>query len=600
MTPTAWDVSADAGFYNTGSRIRSGGLTGTITFRPNLARAGNYRVEARWVSAGNRATNASFTVTHRVGSTTVTVDQTQYGGQWRLLGTFDFNSGTAGSVSLASDTANGFVSADAVRWTYMGPPVGPPPGFVAARTNDFATPAGWNASGQVGSLLTPDIGSRAHDPINGALTAIVGASPRARIIGWIEDPETDLPYSAVGAGNYVRAKFSIAYSGPGNSADLALANRVPNFRLGLRTRGVVNTQLEVNHNAQTGGSPVQLPVTRELGPSKDLSAPSVYRVDLDPLEVPYLVQSTTEGIQRTFESLVSGADYSFVSGTLLLVDSVLGTYPVPPAVGAAKVLGTGGVSGNANFDNPGVLLTTLSVPTEQIVRYLTGPNPADYFNPAIVSVTVGESAISLTKSTNGIAVNTTSLPTSRIAVAEAAFIRGTVLDTGATRLRIEPDRLYELTFRVRHGGASSSCPYLRLNLRTVGFGYNVTYELLGGRGLPGPDARTFLAQVLPGNGNLVPGTTADGTTYRMLLNTPLAPDLRADVSGTIAQKFPQLSAQAGPGNPQNDPSLRDLNWGFTVVDSLSLASPSQTDFAEAATDLVLNRIELRTYPQILD
>jgi hypothetical protein len=40
--------------------------------------------------------------------------------------------------------------------------------------------------------------------------------------------------------------------------------------------------------------------------------------------------------------------------------------------------------------------------------------------------------------------------------------------------------------------------------------------------------------------------------------------------------------------------------GFTVVDSLSIASPTDTDSAEVANDLTLNRIEISRYPQIAD
>jgi hypothetical protein len=74
----------------------------------------------------------------------------------------------------------------------------------------------------------------------------------------------------------------------------------------------------------------------------------------------------------------------------------------------------------------------------------------------------------------------------------------------------------------------------------------------------------------------------------------LAADLRAHVIGTLDQKFPTLMAQPGPGF--NAPSLRDINFGFTVVDSLSLISADNTDAAEVANNLTLNQIEVRTHP----
>jgi hypothetical protein len=503
-------------------------------------------------------------------------------------------------IRLRAVNVEGLVSGVRAQATSR-PGTAPPPGFVPAETNAFPDGSGWNPSGQTGALFTSDIGSRGHDGTNTALTAVVGASPRARIIGWIEDPSGDLPYASVGVGQFVRAKFSVFYSGPGDSGNGSLANQVPNFRLGLRTRGVVNSQLEVNHNAQTGGSPTQLNVTRELGPSKNPSAPSVYRVDLDPVDVPYLAASTTEGIQRTFESLVSGADYSFVSGVLYLTESSIGTYPaLDGAVAPVKTFSSGGSSGAADFDNANVLLSTLGASTSEIFRYSAGPSSSDYFNPAIVTIGFNEAGMVLTRSPQGVTVNSTAVPTSRIGIAEAAFIGGVAGDTGSSRLRVESGRLYAVDFRLSHGGSSSATPYSRLNVRTAGFGYNVTLELLGGRGLPGADGREFLAQVLPGTGNQVANTTVEGTTYRLLFNSPLAPDLRADVAGTLEQKFPGLSAQAGPGNPQSTPSLRDMNLAFTVADSLSFASSTQTDSAEAASNLTLNRMEIRSYPQVVD
>jgi hypothetical protein len=199
-----------------------------------------------------------------------------------------------------------------------------------------------------------------------------------------------------------------------------------------------------------------------------------------------------------------------------------------------------------------------------------------------------------------VTVNSAAVATTRIGVADAAFIGGVFGDTPETRLRIEPGRLYALTFRLSHAGASDTTPFTRVNLRSAGFGYNATLELLGGRGLPSTDARTFLSQVMPGTGNQVPGTTVDGSTYRLLFNSPLNADIRADVAGTLAQKFPQLTTLPGPGAPTVGATPRDLNMAFTVLDSLSIISPTATDPAEVANNLTLNRVEIRSYPQIAD
>jgi hypothetical protein len=472
-------------------------------------------------------------------------------------------------------------------------------GFAVLKTDAFTTSSGWGALGQVGTNFTAAIGTRQFDPVNTALAATVTGSNRYAIIGWIEDAASDVPFSDIGTGKFVRGKFSIFYSGAGDSASPTLANLVPNFRMGLRTKGAVNTVLEINHNAETAGSIAQFPTTRELGPSKNPALPSVYRVDLAPLAVPFLTNSTTEGVQRAFETLHSVGNASFVVGTLSLTDSSIGSYPAlsdgPTPIAA---LNTGGAPNAADFDNAGIPTSGQNVNVATLIN-VTDPNgpPASYWNPTSLTVNLGFlSGASITKSPSGITVNTTGLSTASAQVLDAP-IPGPFGQTNATRARISADKIYKISFRLKHNGASDTTPFVRFNARTVGFGYNTTFELLGGRGLAG-DGLAALAQVMPGTGNQVPGTTIDGTTYNLLLNSPLSADIRADVSGSLATKFPTLAAQPGPG--VNAASLRDLNYGFTVVDSLSFASPTATNAAEVANGLTLNLIEVREYDQVND
>ena len=93
----------------------------TATWTPNVATAGNYQVYARWTSHPNRATNATYTVSHAAGSTPVTVNQQANGGAWNLLGAYNLAPGTAHNVTL-TDQANGFVIADAIRLVLVNTP----------------------------------------------------------------------------------------------------------------------------------------------------------------------------------------------------------------------------------------------------------------------------------------------------------------------------------------------------------------------------------------------------------------------------------------------------------------------------------------------
>jgi RHS repeat-associated protein len=94
--------------------VPPGASANTATWTPSVAQAGTYEVYARWTQHANRATNATYTVTHASGSSAVSVNQQQGGGAWNLLGTFSLSPGATHKISL-TDQANGFVIADAIR-----------------------------------------------------------------------------------------------------------------------------------------------------------------------------------------------------------------------------------------------------------------------------------------------------------------------------------------------------------------------------------------------------------------------------------------------------------------------------------------------------
>jgi len=102
-------VIADAVMF-----LPPGAQPNSATWTPNVAQAGTYEVFARWTASGNRATNATYTVTHASGATPVPVNQQANGGAWNSLGTFTLSPGTVHKVTL-TDQANGYVIADAIR-----------------------------------------------------------------------------------------------------------------------------------------------------------------------------------------------------------------------------------------------------------------------------------------------------------------------------------------------------------------------------------------------------------------------------------------------------------------------------------------------------
>lgn len=93
-------------------------ISDAATWKANLPTSGNYKVEARWTTGGNRATSAPYIVYHTGGSTTVAKNQQANNGQWVNLGTFNMSSGNSTRVALSCWTSSGsFVIADGVRFT---------------------------------------------------------------------------------------------------------------------------------------------------------------------------------------------------------------------------------------------------------------------------------------------------------------------------------------------------------------------------------------------------------------------------------------------------------------------------------------------------
>ncbi|MCA9460786.1 MAG: hypothetical protein KC643_10025 [Nitrospira sp.] len=60
-----------------------------------------YDVYARWVDDPAHATNATYTVYYSGGTTPVSINQTQNGGKWNLLGTFTLDPSLNPKVELS-------------------------------------------------------------------------------------------------------------------------------------------------------------------------------------------------------------------------------------------------------------------------------------------------------------------------------------------------------------------------------------------------------------------------------------------------------------------------------------------------------------------
>jgi hypothetical protein len=106
-----------------------GWFAGTsATWTPDLDETGYYDVYAWWsgkIGSGapgyyQRDSSANYVVESLNGTSVITIDQDDHSGEWVYLASFDFASGTAGSVTLVHDDVDFWPSiADAVKWVLV-------------------------------------------------------------------------------------------------------------------------------------------------------------------------------------------------------------------------------------------------------------------------------------------------------------------------------------------------------------------------------------------------------------------------------------------------------------------------------------------------
>lgn len=101
-----------------GHRVAEGGTAAEARWTPDLPEAGDYAVYVAYVAAPDRTEHALYTVHHAGGTARFLLNQRIGGGTWVYLGTFRFEAGRRGAVTLSTERAapGETVSADAVRF----------------------------------------------------------------------------------------------------------------------------------------------------------------------------------------------------------------------------------------------------------------------------------------------------------------------------------------------------------------------------------------------------------------------------------------------------------------------------------------------------
>ncbi len=118
-----------------------------LQFAPNILTAGNYQVYEWHPIGSNRSLGTPHIIAYNGATATVLVNQQINGGQWNLLGTFNFGGGTSGDVKITdgfSDAAQ-LAMADAIKFVYAGGAVVPnaPSGLTATAVSSSQINLSW-------------------------------------------------------------------------------------------------------------------------------------------------------------------------------------------------------------------------------------------------------------------------------------------------------------------------------------------------------------------------------------------------------------------------------------------------------------------------
>lgn len=372
-----------------------------------------------------------------------------------------------------------------------------------------------------------------------------------------------VPYNSIGSDNYVRGKFYI-YAQPGTEGWTTL-NDIPGFAVRLAHRFVYTTQQVIDCNDPSTAGAI------ELRPSTDSTKPSIYRLDFDPIDTPYLntytnADGTKDGVAAGFETWELSTT---PRGYICLTELVTGTY-------AKSALGTAKWTEN---------LTTITGGTSVVGNYTKGAtldNGATWIAPDSAGM------ITLTAAGSAVVLNGSAVPTDKIG---SYYYEIPSLATNL-RTRVAENELYRVRFHLTSTQNVAAQSPMWLSARSIYYSY-VTYVWMNG-GTYGAAGSTNNRQIIPGVGCLNPDIETGDTTggwYTLIQNSPMSMDIAADRSGaTIADRMPVISAMPPRGDAAT--SRRDVRPTIQMWDSM-------TGEPEAGYVRV-DRVLIETFDQIAD
>ncbi|MCX7746261.1 MAG: right-handed parallel beta-helix repeat-containing protein [Clostridia bacterium] len=105
--------------YRGVAALESSTFASTVKWTPDIPESGSYKVSIWYPHSSENTTSAHYTVVYDGETKVVTVDQTTMGGHWKTIGTFNFQAGKSGSVTLT--VGSGKTMADAMMFEPVTP-----------------------------------------------------------------------------------------------------------------------------------------------------------------------------------------------------------------------------------------------------------------------------------------------------------------------------------------------------------------------------------------------------------------------------------------------------------------------------------------------
>lgn len=463
-------------------------------------------------------------------------------------------------------------------------------GFVAYDTDKITTDALGTASSQWMPTGFNDPAAAVTDfdaATNSFRAKVFPSIKRFRHSGAQANGDHWMPYAAIGPNCYVRAKFYMFAGGQQNPSDL---NQIPNLRVRAATRFAVSSILEIFHHLNA--DPANNAWASELRPSTDPTRPSLYQVDFDPVDVPYLVDSgSTEGVMRAFEAYALEPQEN---GYVAMTESVIGSYPkemlpdsYDPAVLTKVYAPSASDAGDLKVVNPAAELSV-----RNLVYGIFDGDWGDVDRSDATLPSYYEAGTSSVHPPPGITMDSTAVHPTRVGVVTRE------LNPGPNRswpsyVRVEEGKQYKIRFHITSTQQAASNAQLRLRARSIKFAWSQKYEVGGAWPTSSFSNYTMAQQSLPGIGCKNPDKNGseNGGWYTLLFNTPMSADIRPEFSaGTpLAQRMPHICSEPGPC--VDAPSRRDLRVGIDLVDTFDNGANREQEKG----NFTIDRVEVRTY-----